>query len=278
MCLRCLESDCEDLRLDGGQVQEMYAGTLDAVVLHGALPAEMAAAAAASIAAQDIDASWNRPNKPFPQIDLRLLGMGAAPCATMPMGPDQQEYLQAAVETPRAVRRLFPAEFDPIACLEDRFRQLSGLPAEVPVAPGEHPFSPCTVRVIQQGAGLMVHHDNRYGLPVYDDVRALIDTGLFLSYFVVLQRPTAGGRLCVYGKGPAEDTALPMLANGQPDPVGFAREVDHQFFDLAPGDLIVFASGRLYHTVETVGDGLARITLGGFLGLDANHRRCLYWS
>jgi hypothetical protein len=196
----------------------------------------------------------------------------------MPRGPDTEPYLEAAGRTPAAVRALFGQGFDPFTALEERFRQLSGRPVATPMGAGQRRFSPCTVRAIPAGAGLMVHHDNHYELPVYQGVRAQLDTSLLLSFFIVLQRPDAGGRLCVYTRGPRDDADLPHLDNGMPDPVGFDRQVPHQYFDLMPADMIVFASSRLYHTVERVGGSRPRVTLGGFMGLSASHEQCLYWS
>ena len=276
--LRCLESTAENPTLEGREIDQMYAGALDAVVIHQAFPAQAVAHAAAFIAAEDATTDWNRPNRPIPGIDLHLLGVGAAPTATTPAGPEADVYLEAAGKTTEAIRSLFGGAFDPFAAIEKHLHQLSGRPVAVPSTADQRRFSPCTVRVIPEGAGLMVHHDNHYQLPVYQDVRRQMDTSLQLSFFVVLQQPQEGGRLCVYTRGPSDDAELPRLENDMPDPVGFDNLVPHQYFDLAQGDMIVFASGRLYHTVERVAGPLARVTIGGFMGLDAAHEQCLYWS
>lgn len=276
--LRCLDHAADTGAADGSEIQQMYDDKLDAVIMREALPVEAVAVAAGAVGAEGATDAWARPNRPVPIIDLRLLGMGAAPCATMPTGPAEDEYLDAAEQTPAAIRGLFGEGLDPFTAIEERFKQLAGCPADVPRTGASRPFSPCTVRAIPAGAGLMVHHDNHYQLPVYDGVRGQIDTSALLSFFVVLGRPAAGGRLCVFGRGPQDDPDLPFLDSGLPDPEGFFREVPHQYFDLGPGDLIVFASSRLYHTVERVQGASPRVTMGGFMGLNPAHSKLLYWS
>ncbi len=261
----------------GDEIQRMYQGSLDAVVLRGALPGPAVRAAAAAVVRDDAMEQWNRPNRPMPPIDLRLLGIGAAPCATLPTGPEVEPYLAAVAETEQSVRDLF-ADLDPYAALQQQFTRLSGLPAVPPVTAEGRSFCPGTVRAMPAGAGLLLHHDNHYHLPVYGPVREQLDTGTLLSFFAILRRPAKGGRLCVFNRGPQDDAHLPHLDNGFPDPQGFLREVYHQYFDLGEGDLIVFASSRLYHMVEPVAGPDPRITLGGFMGLDRAGERCLYWS
>lgn len=276
--LRCRDSQCLDPELLRNTVGLLLDDKLDVIIMRQAFPEEMLASAAAHFDEKDFTHDWNRPNRPVPVIDLRLLGTGAAPTATTPGGPDLETYLRAAGETPKAIRMLFGNSGDPFATLESRFFQLSGLPAEVPRCPDHRQFSPCTVRALPEGTGLMVHHDNHYHLPVYDGVRDQLDLSLLMSFFVVLERADAGGRLCIYTKGPQHDAELPFLESGLPDPVAFNEKVPHQFFDLEAGDMIVFASSRLYHTVERVGQGRPRVTMGGFMGVSADHQSCMYWS
>jgi hypothetical protein len=48
--------------------------------------------------------------------------------------------------------------------------------------------------------------------------------------------------------------------------------------ETGPGDLFFFPSARLLHRVSPVAGPKARITLGGFLALDRNRERVVYWS
>ena len=105
-----------------------------------------------------------------------------------------------------------------------------------------------------------------------------LDTSTCISFFVLLQRPIAGGRLCVYALKPNEEGDLPRLQTGMLDPLAVDRQVPHSFFDLEQGDLIVFGSSRLYHRVEPVEGPRSRVTMGGFLALDRAHEQVLYWS
>ena len=124
----------------------------------------------------------------------------------------------------------------------------------------------------------MLHHDYHYPLPIYGDLTPRLDTTTCISFFVVLQRPKNGGRLCVYALKPNEEGDLPRLPHGMLDPQVVDERVPHTFFDVQEGDLIAFGSGRLYHRVERVGGARNRVTMGGFLAFDTAHERVLYWS
>jgi hypothetical protein len=263
---------------DSRAISDIYNGDLDAIIVREAFPFHAVTTIVSRFQEDDPTTAWNRPNKPMPGIDLRLVGVGAAPCATAPQGPQSADYFEAATSTADTVRSLFGESFDPFTAIESSLHEISGKTVQVPVARDRRSYSACTLRAIPAGEGLMLHHDRHYGLDIYEDMRPQVDSSLLLSFFVLLQRPLEGGRLCVYQMGPDEDGDLPRLAHGVIDPVAFHERVPHQYFDLAEGDMIVFASGRLYHTVETVAGARARVTLGGFLALDKQRERCFYWS
>jgi len=44
------------------------------------------------------------------------------------------------------------------------------------------------------------------------------------------------------------------------------------------GDLFLLASGRCLHRVNRIGGPQSRVTMGGFLAMDKNRSRVLYWS
>ena len=261
-----------------GVLQALYDGRLDVAIVHDVFSTADIEPVLSRFAADDPTGNWARPNAPVPGIDLRLLGVGAAPTATTPGGPAADDHFAAAAHTPNAVRDLFDGACDPDAIVANALARLAGVPAAVPNSSTGARFSPYTVRAMPHGQGLMLHHDNHYALAIYEQLAPQLDTRALLSWFVVLRRPTGGGRLCIYEIGPDADADLPRLAHGALDPDVFHTRVRHRYFDLAHGDLIVFASSRLYHTVEAVGGPVARVTLGGFAGLDADRQRCLFWS
>ena len=109
----------------GNALDEIYADALDAVVLRRAFPAEAVTKVGATLAAENLEANWDRPNRPVPGIDIRLLGTGAAPTATAPGGPQRDAYFDSVVQTTNAIRDLFGPDFDPFARIEAGLARLA---------------------------------------------------------------------------------------------------------------------------------------------------------
>jgi hypothetical protein len=47
---------------------------------------------------------------------------------------------------------------------------------------------------------------------------------------------------------------------------------------LAPGDMILFTGGRIWHRVEPVEGESERVTIGGFVALAQDGERVYFWS
>lgn len=276
--IRSIHVNLSDSNGQENALEDIYSGSLDAVILRHAFPASALASAMTRLRVEDLEATWDRPNGPVPGIDLRLLGTGAAPTATSPRGPEAAAYFDSAVRTRAAIQSLFGPDFDPFAAIEASLERVAGRPVQVPTTSDGRSFSACTVRSLPAGEGLLLHHDYHYQLPIYEDLAPRLDTSTLISFFVVLQRPAGGGRLCVYQLEPEKEGDLPRTAHGMLDPVAVHERVPHTFFDPQEGDLIAFGSGRLYHRVEPVEGPRSRVTMGGFLAFDQRHERVLYWS
>jgi len=257
---------------------KIYDDALDAVILRRFFPADAVAMAQSALAAS-VDEGWRRPNKPVPGIDIRLIGEVATPTATTPTGPGEGEYFDAVSRNRQATRSLFPADFDPFDSLESGLAMTAGgRPVELASHTDGRPFAACSARSLRDGQGIFQHHDYHYPLPLYGDLAPRLDTTTCISFFVVLQQPTDGGRLCVYALKPGEEGDLPRLPHGLLDQQAVDATVPYTFFDLQDGDLIAFGSGRLYHRIEPVVGARSRVTMGGFLAFDATRERVLYWS
>jgi len=257
---------------------KIYDDALDAVILRRFFPAESVAMAQSALAA-NVDEKWYRPNKSVLGIDIRLIGKIATPTIATPTGPGERDYFDAVAHNRLVTRQLFSSDFDPFDSLESGLAMTAGgRPVELATHTDGRRFAACSVRSLRDGQGILLHDDYHYRLPFYSDLAPRLDTTTCISFFVVLQRPTNGGRLCVYALKPGEEGDLPRLPHGLLDQQAVDATVPYTFFDLQDGDLIAFGSGRLYHRIEPVVGARSRVTMGGFLAFDATRERVLYWS
>ena len=105
-----------------------------------------------------------------------------------------------------------------------------------------------------------------------------MDTTTLVSFVATLQGPDAGGELFVYGVTPTTPDA-PKMPNGfQFDLAAIEQRYDYASFQVGAGDLFLLASGRCLHRVAPIKGPNARVTMGGFLALDAGRKRVLFWS
>jgi hypothetical protein len=260
-------------------IEDIYRDALDVVVLRRAFDDAALARARAELAAAEVESGWHHPNAGIPGIGIRVLGTVATPTGTAPRGPDVAQYFANAAERRQALTALFGEDFDPVAGLEAALgRVAGGRPVELAQLADGRRYGPCTVRSLPEGQGIFLHNDYHYSIAVYDELGPMLDRSTCVSFFVVLQAPTQGGRICVYGLKRGEESDLPRLPSGLLDQVAVERRVPHTFFDLREGDLFVFSSGNLYHRVEAVAGSRTRVTIGGFLAFDTSHSRVLYWS
>jgi hypothetical protein len=152
-----------------------------------------------------------------------------------------------------------------------------GRPVERLVGADGRPFAACTVRSLPEGQRIIVHNDHgHYQLPVYRGILDRLDTTTSLSFLVLLQAPEAGGELVIHGVTHADP--VPRTSFGMPDGAAIAAQFPSRALAMAAGDVCVFAAGRFYHHVAPVIGATPRITLGGFMTLDRDHARVVYWN
>ncbi|MGE0392537.1 MAG: 2OG-Fe(II) oxygenase [Vicinamibacterales bacterium] len=260
-------------------IEDLYNGTLDVIVLRGALPAAVLGPAGRRLDTDTGELSWARPNQKNPADDIRMLGVPATPTYATPTGPSADAYFDQAEWTRRNTAKIFGADWDAVGAIEGMLARFAGgRPVVLPSGKDGKGFQPFTVRRLPDGTGISLHHDYHFPLALYDELRAASDTSTLLSFFVTVQPPDAGGELTAYPITPDEPNP-PKLPNGWAwDVPAVEARYPGQAFTTGTGDLFLFASGRCLHRVNPVVGPHARITMGGFLSLSANRDRVLYWS
>lgn len=259
-------------------IVDLYEDRADVIIIRDALAQAPLAAAAARLE-DGRDLPWARPNAVAPPFDVHILGTDtpATPSFSAPTGGSLEAYLAGAEKHRAQTGAIFPAGFDARAEIERALAGLAGgRPVEAARAADGREYTPFTLRRLAEGTQMVFHHDSHYALALYADLVPRVDTTTLVSYVFTVQAPSAGGELVVYG-ATADDPAVPRDANGRPDGAAAEQLFDHAAFAMNTGDLFLLASGRCYHRVSPV-VGTARITMGGFLALDAQRRRVLYWS
>lgn len=264
----------DDLR---NGIEDLYERRLDVAIVRQAWREPQLAAVASVLDTGETDPGWNRPNAVMPPEDIQVLGTAATPTYSTPTGPTLDRYLEDAnwyEKTP-----LFGSALDPTATVAAALaRHSGGRRVELLQTPGGKRFSPFTVRRLVEGKGIGLHHDLHTSLAMFSEIAPGLDRRTLVSWVFTLQGPEAGGELCVYNCPPDEPNP-PKLANGFSwDLAGVEQRFGSVKVETGTGDLFVFASARLLHRVTPVIGPGARITLGGFLALDASRERVLFWS
>ncbi len=274
---RLADAPAQDTQSLSNAIEDMYEDSRDVVVVRHAWEPSGFSAVAGSLDRGDAAAEWNRPNAAMPPEDIQVLGTAATPTYSTPRGPTLDAYLADADWYDRTP--VFGRDFDPTAAVASALaRHSGGRPVDVLHAPGGRRFSPFTVRRLGEGKGIGLHHDLHMSLGMFEDVAPALDRKTLISYVFTLQGPDAGGELCVYDC-PPDTPNPPKMPNGfMWDLAGVEARYGSVKIDTGAGDLFFFPSARLLHRVAPVAGARARITLGGFLALDTNRERVLYWS
>jgi hypothetical protein len=202
-----------------------------------------------------------------PVLFGRVLGRPLAEHRSTGDGDTLEDYLAQADRCRARYRAAFGA--DPH---EQVAEVLTGLAAGTPVTPPAvdgAEYNPGSVRWYEGGGGgLPAHVENEFEMHAdasMAHLRQVVDTRDHLSFFVVLQRPTAGGALTLYDvvdEGDPPDVA-PWVEDGRDDapldPFVLAT------LDPPVGTLVVFGGGWRWHRVDPVTGPRPRVTYGGFL-------------
>lgn len=228
------------------------------------------------LASLDGDAlPWLRPNRSGPRADIRVLGVTATPTFETPGGPPVDAYFDDARRYTALYEQLFAGITGHIEALLGRLS--GGRPVERLVNGDGRAFAACTIRSLPEGQRIIVHNDyHHFRLPLYREVIERLDTTASLSFLILLQAPEQGGKLVIHGL--RHDDETPRLASGLPDGDTIERRYRCVRLKMVAGDLLVFAAGRYYHHVAAVIGSRPRVTLGGFLTFDREHRKVLYWN
>jgi 2OG-Fe(II) oxygenase superfamily len=222
---------------------------------------------------------WLRPN-PAEMVgeDIQVLGVSLTPSGKTPVGPSLDVYLSENQAYRQVTDRLFNPEFNPQREIDRVLGQLAhGKPVTTPMTEDGQSYAPYTVRSLDDGQGIGVHHDYHFALSAYKTLAAAADTTTLLSFITPLAVPISGGDLVVYALTLANPNK-PMRPNGRWDPGAIEQQYHTVYLQPEIGDLVIFASGRCLHQVTPVVGVVPRITLGGFLAFDRRREKVLYWS
>jgi hypothetical protein len=147
--------------------------------------------------------------------------------------------------------------------------------AEIAKLSNGQEFLPATVRMLQPGKGGLPIHCERATTtdidPISKGVKAAFHGANIISYFIVLQNTEKGGSLIIFddntytvGKGLKSVKEL-LFKPGQ--------KIKPQ-----PGDMLIFNGGTIWHKVEEIKGKSERITYAGFLDMNAEKSKWIYWS
>lgn len=117
----------------------------------------------------------------------------------------------------------------------------------------------------------------------YQHLEEQVDVYDQLSYFFLLEAPESGGELSLFdfewelgqGKKNNHENEEVMLPGGKTLQV---KERQKMMIRPQKGDLVLFAGGRIWHSVEHVYGKRPRITLAGFLGHRQGKQSYMYWT
>lgn len=269
-----LDIDVGDLDAHGDLIESIYAAERSGVVVRNALPAEYLAPAVARMSGAELP--WEAPNKGMYGGEIRTIGAAATPTFTFLRGPTAEFYRASAAQHAAQVAQIHAQ--DPTPIIQDRLSRLfGGRPAAPPPFESGLDWLPFNHRALDPGVQIYTHHDNHYGLSVYEQMPADLDRSGLLSWFITLQPAQAGGQLIVYGLW-GSDPNPPVLPTRFLDTAAIEARFGRAVLDLRAGDLIVFDAGRHVHRVSPVEGTAPRLTLGGFLTLAQDRSRLAFWS
>ncbi len=150
-------------------------------------------------------------------------------------------------------------------------------------------FMPYTIRELKGGgAGQIKVHCGHFFFnefpSFFDRFRHFTDNDHQLSFFVVLQPPTKGGELTLYGlrwddaHERPDDSTLVRLKDGARLDLENPKSLPLEYISPKAGSLVIFNGGDIWHRVEDVQGESSRFTIGGFLSLSPDREDIYFWS
>lgn len=147
--------------------------------------------------------------------------------------------------------------------------------------------SPGTFRLFYPNrGGLHVHCGNLFqaqSMFYYSLIKNDIDMNDQLSYFVVLQQSEKGGELTLYdllwdkAKRKENPENNDFIIDDSDNHL-YVKDLRSFAVKPAPGDILVFSGGPIWHRVEDIKGTVPRITFGGFLNFSKDNKELFYWS
>lgn len=149
----------------------------------------------------------------------------------------------------------------------------------------QNPYAPITFRYLAPNKGEMTIHCELFlrdfAKDFYETARPFLSLDSQLSFFILLNKPKNGGRFFIYDLK-HKDVAVKrtnnifILKNGLE--INIEEDVKKEVVELNVGDMLIFNGGDLWHRTELVQGSEPRITLGGFLALNKEKNKVIYWS
>ena len=202
---------------------------------------------------------------------------------------DFHNYFNMCTETPARFKEIFGWDFkervDQILSAFGGGRKVGNPPGLDGV--GSYNFT--TVRCYNPGVGnIRIHCGNYFQQEFpefYKHLSEHVKIKDQLSYFMVVQKPEIGGELALYDlewvDGQTKDDPAEENIVNCPDGTIIDRRsknLRRRFIAPEAGDMILFAGGQIWHSVEDVKGNTPRITMGGFLSFSHDGKEICYWS
>lgn len=160
---------------------------------------------------------------------------------------------------------------------------------KVKVLHGIKPFTflaPATLRVFPpQMGGVWAHCHNNDDIDLHPEFakhfQSLMPTKNWLSFFIMLQKPDAGGELTLLNvehKDAVEKRGAVEIVKKDGSIVRSDDEDQKMRIHLHNGDMVVFAGGDIWHQVEDSVGQKNRVTVGGFGSFAYDNATFYFWS
>ena len=274
--IKLIDINIDEVASHGHLIEEMLAAKLTGVVVRGAFPEQLVNEAVANLESDDLGDAWDAPNAGMTGGEIRTIGDAATPTFTAFRGPSAQRYADSARRHERWTQAIFKDEH-PTPHLQRIFSGLfQGRAAAAPAFEDGVSWAPYNYRALDPNVQIYSHHDNHYGLEIYQHLDERFDRGALLSWFITLQPAELAGQLVIYGLW-GSDPNPPMLPTRFLDTEILERDFKRSILDLRAGDLVIFDSGRHVHRVTPVEGARPRLTLGGFLTADVDRTQLAFW-
>jgi hypothetical protein len=241
-----------------GLVSAMLGDAVQAVVVTGVYDPADCALVAARVAAPP----GAMPRSEFPgPFRSGFLGMNLNLAA-----PDLGEYRAALAGFEAGLAAVFAG----MAPLVPRVAGLlSALDGGRPYGPPPGGYMPTTLRHHRPGGFIPAHLDDEQAeRPSYAGLLPLI-RGEFFSFVLAFAQPDSGGVLEVFGQHPA---------GRRMTEIDGAEGVPAARFALAPGEMVLFRSGRRLHRLTPVEGPRPRITACSFMAESRDGARVFCWG